>query len=283
MNLVGKILTVLILVMSWLFLAFAVSVYATHKNWKDVVMAEGTGLVPKLKDVRQRNEELKDQRDTMERNMIAEQTTGDQVRAKLETELGQKSAQLTGALKNEAQLAQSTREAVAAMNATQLRLAEIRDQVKILQTDIDQAQLARDASRKEAAKLTTQLHEAVNELTVLNETKMKLVIDLDKAKQVLQKHGLKPEPELYAGVPTGDPEGVVLTVQGTGLVEISIGADDGLLKKHKLYVRRNRGSTNIYVATIEVLETYPDKAVCKIIPETRQGPMQKGDDVFSRL
>ena len=37
MNLVGKIFTVLIFVMSLVFMSFAVVVYATHRNWKEVV------------------------------------------------------------------------------------------------------------------------------------------------------------------------------------------------------------------------------------------------------
>ena len=36
MNLVGKIFIVLILVMSLVFMSFAVVVYATHHNWKEV-------------------------------------------------------------------------------------------------------------------------------------------------------------------------------------------------------------------------------------------------------
>ena len=40
MNLVGKIFVVLILVMSVLFMAFAMAVYATHRNWREVVVNE---------------------------------------------------------------------------------------------------------------------------------------------------------------------------------------------------------------------------------------------------
>ena len=36
MNLIGKIFTVLILVMSIMFMAFAISVYATHRQWSDL-------------------------------------------------------------------------------------------------------------------------------------------------------------------------------------------------------------------------------------------------------
>ena len=57
MNLVGKIFVVLILVMSVLFMAFAMAVYATHQNWRDVVVNEQAtpdkplGLAPQLKNL----------------------------------------------------------------------------------------------------------------------------------------------------------------------------------------------------------------------------------------
>ena len=40
MNLVGKIFVVLILVMSVLFMAFAMALYATHRNWREMVINE---------------------------------------------------------------------------------------------------------------------------------------------------------------------------------------------------------------------------------------------------
>ena len=50
MNLVGKIFIVLIFVMSILFMGFVVAVYATHTNWRDVVMKPETGLQAQLKN-----------------------------------------------------------------------------------------------------------------------------------------------------------------------------------------------------------------------------------------
>ena len=47
MNLVGKIFVVVILVMSVVFMAFAMAVYATHRNWREVVMR------PRSKSARQ--------------------------------------------------------------------------------------------------------------------------------------------------------------------------------------------------------------------------------------
>jgi len=45
MNLVGKIFTVLILCLSLVFMALAVTVYATHNNWMPVVLG-GKGGEP---------------------------------------------------------------------------------------------------------------------------------------------------------------------------------------------------------------------------------------------
>ena len=44
MNLIGKIFTVLIFVMSIVFMTMAIMVYATHKNWRDVVHRAQYGL-----------------------------------------------------------------------------------------------------------------------------------------------------------------------------------------------------------------------------------------------
>ena len=48
MTLVGKIFTMLIFVMSILFMAFAVMVFATHRNWKEYVTNPTTGLQKQL-------------------------------------------------------------------------------------------------------------------------------------------------------------------------------------------------------------------------------------------
>ena len=46
MNLVGKIFVVLIFVMSLVFMAFAMAVYATHRNWREEVTRPRERLAP---------------------------------------------------------------------------------------------------------------------------------------------------------------------------------------------------------------------------------------------
>ena len=73
----------------------------------------------------------------------------------------------------------------------------------------------------------------------------------------------------------------MLGVGADGLIEISLGTDDGLLKGHTLEVYRKDGSA--YLGRVEVTATQPDKAACKILPQFRQGPIQGGDRVTSKL
>ena len=66
-------------------------------------------------------------------------------------------------------------------------------------------------------------------------------------------------------------------------MEISIGADDGLLKGHKMEVVRMGGGASVYVGRIEVMRTTPDRAVCRVIPDMLKSPIQRGDRVYDKL
>ena len=60
MTLVGKIFTMLILIMSIIFMAFAMMVFATHRNWKDTATKTKVALDAA-------NTSLKDVKDALER------------------------------------------------------------------------------------------------------------------------------------------------------------------------------------------------------------------------
>ena len=60
MSLVGKIFTMLILILSIIFMAFAMMVFATHKNWK-------TAATKLQTDLATANTALKDAKDALER------------------------------------------------------------------------------------------------------------------------------------------------------------------------------------------------------------------------
>ena len=63
MSLVGRILIFLILLMSLVFMTVTMMVYATHRNWKDLVENPSTGLKTKLDNTKAQVAELEKQRE----------------------------------------------------------------------------------------------------------------------------------------------------------------------------------------------------------------------------
>ncbi len=282
MNLVGKIFVVLIFVMSLVFMSFVVAVYATHTNWKEVVTAPETGLDAQLKTAKQQSQELKDQLTKLEGELAKETTSKREALAKLETENDELRRERDRLEKELADLQVRQREAIAAMDATQKSLANLRQEVDALRTNIQTAQKERETAFTELVKTTDQLHQTANELTVLKARNVQLSEQLADAVAVLNKHDLKPIPALYEGVPD-DVKGLVAAVTGNGMMELSIGSDDGLQKGHKLEVYRKADGQSKYLGRIEIVQTQPDKAAAKVLPEYQQGAIQAGDRVAARL
>ena len=87
MNLVGRIFIVLILVTSVFFMAVAMAVYATHKNWRDTVVAPEVGLQARLDKARAENRALADEAAKAKQQYEADKAAKDKALAKVKTEL----------------------------------------------------------------------------------------------------------------------------------------------------------------------------------------------------
>ena len=74
-------------------------------------------------------------------------------------------------------------------------------------------------------------------------------------------------------------DGVVLEVSDKDLLEISIGADDGLKVGHSLDVYRG----NTYLGRIVIKKTNPDRAVGQVKKELQRGQIKRGDRVTTRF
>ncbi len=292
MNLVGKILTVFILVMSIFFCAFAVAVYATHKSWREVVMrprdqvASGkpAGLMFQLEDERKRSEDLQARKDILEARLTAERDAQVQALTKLNAEFVTMEKELNQLQQERDGIDQERRDALSGLENAEKRLAALRREVEGdqdnlgLRKRIAQAQKDREQYFNEMVRLADEKYNAINELKRLRDHQQVLRLDLDNALAVLRKKGLKPVPQLYADQPP-EVDSKVLATTSKGLVEINIGSDDGLLEGHKLEVYRSTG----YVGRIEVVETQFDTAVCQVVPGYLKSRIQKDDLVTSRF
>jgi len=266
MNLVGKIFVVLVLLMSLVFASFAVTVYATHKNWMLVVdnpspgPGEDLGLKQQREQQDQKLQELTDRRNSLAMQLEEEKSAYEQVRVKLENEKEDLRRERDQREKDLADLTQAHREAVAAVDASHKELARLRTEIDGLRTSIRTAQKERDDHFKEVVRLTDQLHASVFELNQLKDANRELLVDLTNMKNKLRAAKIDPDAEM--GLPV--VEGVVLAILGDGLVEISIGSDDGIRQGHQLFVYRVGGGRNMFMGKLEVLRTDVDRAVCKI-------------------
>ena len=115
MNLVGKIFTMLILVMSLLFMAFAVAVYHTHRNWRDLAK-DTQAEVTKYRD---ENAQLRDERLQMENRLAHERAARRAALARLETQVQEKQQQFEKRNQEYSDLLAQQRQALDAMETAQ--------------------------------------------------------------------------------------------------------------------------------------------------------------------
>ncbi len=287
MNLVGKIFVVLIFVMSLVFMSFAVVVYATHKNWHDVVLnPEEKGGMPKglqfqLKEAKEQNKQLQTEQDNLKATLDKEKKSRAAALAKLEIEIEEIRKQRDLDQKKLDGLTKSEREAVAAMQALQAAEASLRKETEAIRAQVRKAQQDRDAAMKLVTERTDELQQQALDVKTLRARNKTLVDDLTKAKSVLLQFNLNPNRD-YSDVPP-EVDGIVLATLGNGVIEISLGSDDGLKKGHLLEVYRLAEGVSKYLGRVEVIQVTPEKAVCKVVPGMQKGSIQVNDRVASKL
>jgi chromosome segregation ATPase len=287
MNLVGKILVVLILVMSLVFMGFAVAVYATHKNWKDEIerteAAQGKpkGYKALLNDEIAKNKELAEQNAALKKEIETVENDRRLRVTNLATELATRTQERDQLQNDAADLKQGEREAVQANKAAQAMLDAKLAEIDKLRADLFEAYKQRDAKFKDSVALTDQVIEKEAEVERLKENKLSLLKTMSQLKIAAHKAGVdinKP-----ADLVPPKVEGIVLASRANGLVEISVGSDDGLIKGHEAYIYRNKGGDSKFVAKIEIVETTPDRSVGKVIPSFKKSPIMRDDNVVTRL
>jgi len=276
MTLVGKIFTMLILIMSVVFLGFSIVIFATHRNWRDMVVAEG-GLKSQIEELSQTNIRLRDEINRSKDRLAIEQAARRFALAALQSRLDDLEQQLRRREQEYANLQAENGvllETVSTKNAT---LKALTDEVGGLRDEIRNAQQDRDTYFAEVIDLTDKLNSIAGNAETLKERNEQLAQQVSKQKLVLDAFDLTADTPVHDRPPTLD--GLVTAVGDRDLVEISIGSDDGLRENHQLEVYRE----NEYVGRVVVVKTEPDRAVVRILPDYRRGSIRKGDRVATRL
>jgi hypothetical protein len=277
MTLVGKIFTMLIFVMSIVFMSFAVMVFATHKNWKEYVTNPTSGLQKQLELAKQAKTDADAQITQLKENLRNEQAARAAAlgvliaRAqRLEADLSAKQQELDTLSANHTTVAATAKQA-------QERLAVLEDEVNKLRTDLRKTEEDLDGQVLAVVKLTDDLNQAITLRDQEKEKNTQAVQQIAKMKMVMDVNNLTVD-SLVSHIPP-KVEGVVLEVSDKDLIEISIGKDDGLKEGHTLEVYRG----NTYIGRIMIRRTAPDRAVGQIIKELQRGQIKRGDRVSTKL
>lgn len=283
MTLLGKIFTVLILIMSLVFMSFSVVVFATHTNWKMLVTNPtptekyGLGLVHQLKRERETNLNLRRELEDLRTQNAIEKAARRHAIGALETKLASVQDVLTqkeGQLRTfEATLNENTASLkVAVETAEALRLAvdELRGEVRLTQA-------ARDAKFTEVVRLTDQLQGAMGTTRTLQERAKQMVDQISDMKRVIDAAGVDMNMDTNAVPPPLD--GIVTAVGESNLIEVSLGSDDGLRVGHRVEVFRD----NSYLGHAIVLKTDPDRSVAQMDDKTQRGLIKVRDRVATKI
>jgi uncharacterized phage infection (PIP) family protein YhgE len=275
--------------MSLVFMTLVVMVYQVHRNWRDVVMrpekdavgGKEPGLKFQLEKARIEVNEAKDKLEKLTNAINEEKKDKRETLAKLENQLDTLQKEKDALDKDLAKETQTARDTTSALQSTQTNLTAKMTELDKLREEIRVTQKDRDDQMRRVVDLTDQLHQAVASKMTLKATNEQLAQQMARANEVLRHFGHSIETPL-TNEPPVPVDGLVTAVRDDNkLVEISLGTDMGVLRGHRLEVARNVGGTSKYLGKIEVIEARKTDAVAKVLPEYRQGAIQRGDRVFS--
>ncbi len=276
MNFFGKILTGLICIVALFLMWVSIMVYATHKNWKK----DADALTKDLALATTTNSQLQSERDNLDSRLKAEIADWRGQAVKLESERDALETQNATIQKQLDQLRQKERANTAAVASTQANNESLTAEVEVLRKQIREHQQSRDEAFLTMVRATDDLHEAQGKVSSLKERNIQLVSDLGTKTSIIRANGIDPDTDPEAIVPRVRGE-VFATRRSAGnqLIEVTIGADDGLKPGHTVEVYRG----DRYLGRVEILTTEPDRAVGRVLRRFQQGQIQEGDHVATRL
>ena len=271
MDTLGKIFVFAVMVMSVVFMSFAIAIFSSHTNWQK----ESERLQTELEQATAERAAKESELTTLIDQNAASEKDQEQVVKKLETALQQKDTELAGLKKKrEAELSNLDKdiaelsEAKDERDAADALVGKLREEIHGLQDKLKK-------SVNDGASLASELHQSESELAMITERKKQLEEQVANARVVLQQNGLAlKRPEMVIPVVGG-----VVTAVANDLAEVSIGSDDGLQAGHELEVFR----ADEYLGRLRVVSVKPDRAVVRVLKDFARGIVQRGDRVATRL
>lgn len=245
MNLFGKILTVIILILSLVFSVVAVMVGVNYKNFKDEAAAlktkvqEEEALKVNLQATVQKIQQELQQEKVARARALAELQSR---KITLEAQVQQKEEELLAEKQKATNALAQEKEALARTAELDARIDEQTKENKALAEAIARF-------NKEFASLQNQNYALQTDLNNKEERTKQLLAMLAKAEHILSVYKLDMESDTASIEP---PVDAVITSVAKDLVVFSVGIDDGVREGHQFDVYRG----NKYVGRVEVTKLY---------------------------
>ncbi len=281
-NVVAKIVIVAQLVFSLCFMCFAGAVYSFQAGWKGkAVVAQ-----QKLTDLETSFSTLQGEKLAQEQSLTADvaiaKTRADGAEAKvtqLDTDLRQAVSSLANA---EQQRDKHLADLVVAQQEAQARIDETTDSRGEIKRLRDQGSEA-IAIRRQLEDMNLDLN---GKLAVAVERTQQILDEAVRLRRLLIANKVDPATIVTGTVPdeVKKVDGLVKDARKNAsrsaeMVEVSVGGDDGISEHMRMIVFRGAD----YICEIEVTDVYPDTAVGRVLEETRNGTIERGDNVTTKL
>ena len=283
MTFLGKILIVVQLVLSVLFVGFAAAVYNYHVGWRSQAQSLTDQLDQARSEVRNVQAELDKVRTDMQAQLKAETDRASTLEA-ANTDLQQQLALATRDLQN----VRTERDTLLAEAAIAVDEAQHRLRETVEQRDVNQKLYARvDELIAFVRQLEDQVFTQDVAAKTLSDKHQQLLDELAEMTEQNRRAragggfegGTGSIPPAVDGEIVGIRPGVETTPT---IVQINIGSDDGLAEGHQLYVYRTNGKTQ-YLGQIRLTLVTPDAAAGEVIDTTKNGIIETGDHVSTTI
>lgn len=278
MTQVGKILVLVIMAFSLIFLGISTMVFVTSKNWKDAT-AKKDAEVKKIKgELATEQAKLAEAKKNLEDAQAASQAATKALNSRIQTLEDQNKRDL-------AQIEQVRKDLAVATQSARSSLAEVDDRRKEL-TLLREQKSAVEKQANEYQLRQAELNDRIRELERMLDTATKNNGDLRervaKYTTLLQRNGLSTDIAQIKGLEAPPPvTGEVKRVDPTNKrLEITIGADDGLVVGHELFLYRTKPRAE-YLGRGQIIAVDPDQAVLRVMGSTVQGKKIKEGDIVS--
>ena len=284
MTFVGKILVIFIMIFALFFLALSSVVFTTQKNWR----SETQELQKKVADLQKSKSDAetslaqgKTQYEGAQKDFETKSALLDSQLTALKQENAQRQQTLTQIQTDLAEKQEILRAAVAEAEKRRGETEQLREKLSAVEKQANDFKIAQTELQDEIRVLERQLETATSNNKDLRERvallsgelrRVGLSDDVSRIKSV--SNVLPPEPV----------EGFVRRVDAQNKrVEISIGADDGLVAGHELELYRTKPFPE-YIGKIRIESVDPDQAVGVVIGKTINGKkIQEGDIVSPKI